>query len=524
MSLPPATPTPPAADGRAARLGAWIERVGHRIPDPVLIFMALWPLAFIAAALLGGYKFTTTGPGGQEVVQQVKDMLSAEHVRWMFDNALLQNWLGFGNGVMAVILVVMMAVGIAENGGLLTALIKRAGTIIPDRWLGLMLVFLGIMSSIATDAGYLILIPLAGLLYAGLGKHPIIGMAAAFAGVSAGFSANLIPGTPIDVIVGNNAQAFAEAQHVPFTRADGTPLNPATMNYTFIAVSTFLLAGIGAWVTQRFVARRFAGRAFVKPDGLDAGELMLKDAERRGLRAAAWALPVSAAVVVGLILGPLKAYTSTDGREVLPYLNNVILLISLVFAIEGVAYGVAAGTFKKVMDVVQAMVAQMNTMGYIMVLTFFCYNFLALLTYSGLGALLTYWGAHGLLGLGLQGHPILLLLGFVIMTALINLVIGGLTSKWMLLGPIFIPMLYTVNPAMTPDVVAAAFRVADSCTNIITPMMAYAGVVLAFMRKYEPDFSFGDMLTVMLPYSMAFLVSWTALLLAFFALNIPFGL
>jgi len=502
---------------------AWVERAGRRIPDPVLIFMVLWPLAYALAALLGGHRFSSMGPGGQAVQQQIKPMLSAEHTRWVFDNALLQNWLGFGGGVLAVILVVMMAVGIAENGGLLSALIKRAGRMIPQRWLGLLLVFLGIMSSLATDAGYLILVPLAGLLYAGLGKHPLIGMAAAFAGVSAGFSANLIPGTPIDVIVGNNARAFAEAAGVPFTRADGTPLNAATMNYWFIVASTLLLALVGAWVTQRFVARRFANQPFTVPEGLDTAELQLSADERRGLRAAAWSLPVAGAVVWGLIAGPLAAYTGKDGREVLPYLNNVILLISLVFAIVGVAYGVAARRFRRTMDVVQAMVASMNTMGYILVLTFFCYNFLALLSYSGLGALLTHLGAQALLGLGLQEAPLLLLLGFVVLTALVNLVVGGLTSKWMLLGPIFVPMLYMVNPAMTPDVVAAAYRVADSCTNIVTPMMSYAGVVLAFMRKYQPDFSLGDMILMMLPYSLAFLLSWSALLMTFFFFGLPFG-
>jgi aminobenzoyl-glutamate transport protein len=170
------------------------------------------------------------------------------------------------------------------------------------------------------------------------------------------------------------------------------------------------------------------------------------------------------------------------------------------------------------------MVAQMNTMGYILVLTFFTYNFLGLLSYSGLGSWITYLGAEFLQALGLQQFPVLLLIGFVLTTAVINIFIGGLTSKWMLLGPIFVPMLYFVNPAMTPDLVAAAFRVADSSTNIITPMMTYAGVILAFMRKYRPDMAFGDMLLIMLPYSIAFLLVWTALLVGFFTLGIPLGI
>jgi aminobenzoyl-glutamate transport protein len=176
-----------------------------------------------------------------------------------------------------------------------------------------------------------------------------------------------------------------------------------------------------------------------------------------------------------------------------------------------------------VADVVQAMVKQANTMGYILVLTFFSYNFLGLLTYSGLGSYITYLGAEGLVALGLQRYPVLLLIGFVLTTALINLFIGGLTSKWMLLGPIFVPMLYSVNSAMTPDLVSAAFRVADSSTNVITPMMIYSGVILAFMRKYHPELGLGDLLLIMLPYSMIFLIVWTGLLVAFFVLGIPLG-
>jgi len=509
-------------NSRAGAIGAWVERVGRRIPDPVILFMVFWPLAFVLTMLLGGYQFQSLGPGGETVTHEVRPMHHAEHVRWIFDNALLQNWLGFGGGVLAVILIVVMAVGVAEKSGLLGALIKRAGAHIPTRWLPLMLVFLGIMSSMATDAGYLILIPLAGMLYAGLGRNPLIGMAAAFAGVSAGFSANLVPG-PVDVIIGVNAQVFAEAQGVPFETAGGRTLVPLTMNYFFIATSTFVLALVGAWVTRRFVEPRLVDQPWTPPEGLDAREFSLDDDERRGLRGAAWSLLPMLLVVGGLMAGPLAGFTDEAGRAVRPWQDNIILLISLAFVMVGVGFGVAARRFGSLADVVGAMVGQMNTMGYILVLTFFCYNFLGLLNYSGLGTLITHVGAQGLLTMGLQERPVLLLVGFILTTALINLLVGGLTSKWMLLGPIFIPMLYAVNPQMTPDLVAAAFRVADSSTNIVTPMMTYAGVVLAFMRKYRPGFAFGDMLLMMLPYSVVFLLVWTVLLVGFFVLGIPLG-
>ena len=504
------------------RFGSWVERAGRRIPDPVIIFMVFFPLAWLATVFMGGHQFETAGAGGEMVSYEIKPMYQAEHVRWLFDNALLDNWLAFGGGVLGVILVVMLAIGVAENSGLFGALIKRAGNWIPQRLLPLLLMFLGIMSSMATDAGYLVLIPLAGLLYAGLGRNPLIGMAVAFAGVSAGFSANLFPG-PVDAIIGMNAQVFAESQGIPFTTADGTELRPATMNYYFIVVSTLVLTLTGYFVTRYFVEPRLDGQSFEVPDDISPGEFEVSEAEQRGLHFSGLGVLVAALIIAGLIFGPLAGFEDADGNTVEPWMDNIILLISLFFVVVGVFFGYAAGTFRAVGDVVKAMVAQMNAMGYILVLTFFCYNFLGLLSYSGLGSYITYLGAEGLMALGLQQFPILLLIGFILTTAIINIFIGGLTSKWMLLGPIFVPMLYFVNPAMTPDLVAAAFRVADSATNIITPMMTYAGVILAFMRKYKPGMAFGDMLLIMLPYSIVFMVVWTALLVAFFALGIPLG-
>ncbi|CAH0532878.1 p-aminobenzoyl-glutamate transport protein [Vibrio stylophorae] len=513
---------PTIEEHKSSRLLRVIEHVGQKIPDPVVIFMFLFVFCLALTGLVGGYTFETMGKDGGMVQISILNMLDTENVRWVFDNALLQNWLAFGGGVLGVILIVMLGIGIAENSGLLTAVIKKVGLKIPETLLPLLVVFLGIMSSIASDAGYLVLIPLAGLLYGALGKNPLIGMAAAFAGVSAGFSANLIPATPSDIILGMNARIFAESQNVPFTDASGNPLNPATMHYYFIAFSTVVLTIVGAWVTHRFVAPRLNRMSYALPEDINFDDFQLSKEEQKGLRWAGVGFIAALAGIFLLATGPLAAY-QVGGKTITPYLNNIILLIAVAFAIPGLCFGVATGKFKSMQDVVTAMVKQMNTMGYILVLTFFCYNFLALLTYSNLGAYITYLGASFLLSLGLQEFPVLLILGFILTTAFINLFVGGLTSKWMLLGPIFVPMLYQVNPEMTPDMVTAAFRVADSCTNIITPMMSYAGVILAFMRKYKSDLSFGDMIAMMVPYSAAFLVVWSAILVAFFSLGIPLG-
>ncbi len=516
-------PSPSSSPDTSRSFSSWIERIGRRIPDPVLLFAGMYVLTLVVATLLGGLQFSAPGAGGATVTQTIKPVLATEHVRWIFNNALLTNWLSFGNGVLGVILIVTLAIGVAEHAGLLGALIKKAGRHVPLRWMPLLLVFLGIMSSLATDAGYLVLVPLAGLLYAALRQNPLIGMAAAFAGVSAGFSANLVPATPPDVIVGLNAKVFAEAQGVPFADAAGRALNPATMNYWFMAASTFLLAAVGAWVTRRFVAPKLERQEYTVPADLNLGEFELTPGEKRGLVFAAVGAAAALAIIAALALGPLRAYTAPDGARVVPFVNNIILLISLFFVVAGGAFGFASGRFRRLADVVQAMTKQANTTGYILVLTFFSYNFLALLSYSGLGAYITFLGAQGLLGLGVAEYPVLLLVGFVLTTTVINLFVGGLNSKWLLLGPIFVPMLYRVNSDLTPEVVAAAYRVADSSTNIITPLMSYAGIVLAFMRRYRPELSFGDMMLMMVPYSVAFLVSWTALLLSFFVLGLPFG-
>lgn len=485
--------------------------------------MVLYVITALLSFLMGGHTFSSVGADGSPVEYSIKDMLTNENVRWIFDNAILKNWLAFGNGVLGIILISVLGVGIAEESGLLGTLIKKAGAHISERFLPLLLVFLGVMSSVASDAGYLILVPLAGMLYVGIGKNPLIGMAAAFAGVSAGFSANLIPATPVDAIMGNNAQVFAETQGVPFVDAAGNALNAPTMNYFFLATSVFVLCLVGAWVTTRFVAPRLENVSYQVPEDMDVNDFRVKPEEEKGLKAAGIGAVVALLALVGLCMGPLAPFVNEAGRTVTPYMNNMVLLIVLFFIICGIFFGKAVGKFQSVACVVKAMVKQMNTMGYILVLTFFSYQFLALLGASGMGTYVTYLGATALQALGLDSVPVLLLIGFVIVTATINLLVGGLTSKWMLLGPIFIPMLYQVNPTMTPELISAAFRVADSSTNIITPMMSYAGVILAFMRKYKPEMTIGDQISIMMPYSIAFITIWTGLLVSFFMFGIPMG-
>ena len=506
----------------------FIEKFGKKIPDPVIIFAVFFAFVMILSVFMGGVSFDTVNPDGSTTTYKIQNMFKAENFRWIFDNAILTNWLAYGHGVLGTILVVMFGVGLAEESGLLTTLIKKVGTRVSDKMLPVVIVFIGIMSSIATDAGYLILIPLAGLLYAGLKKNPLIGMAAAFAGVSAGFSANLIPGTPIDVIVGKNAQLFAEGQGVPFISSTGQAINASTMHYIFIVASTILLSVVGYFVTTKIIQPKLEKEEYVIPKDMNLNDFTVKKEENKALLWSLLGLILAIIIIVILAYGPLKPYTqiAEDGTKtvVKPIMDNIILIITFAFFIPGLFYGVAVKKFKNAMDVVKALSKQMSNMGYVLVLTFICYNFLALLTYSNLGNYITYLGAKALENLGLSNYPILLLIGFIIVTAIINLFVGGLTSKWMLLGPIFIPMLYKVNSTLTPDMVSAAYRIADSSTNVISPLMSYAGIILVFMKKYKPEYTLGDMIKLMAPYSISFLITWTILLITFLKFGIPLGI
>ena len=418
-----------------------IEKIGKKIPDPTIIFIALYAITMIITLLLGGKTFTTLGGDGGTITYEIKNMFTSENIRWIFDNALTTNWLQYGGGVLGTILIVMLGVGLAEESGLLSTLIKKVGLKVSDKFLPYVLVFLGIMSSLATDAGYVILIPLAGLLYAGLRKNPLIGMAAAFAGVSAGFGANLIPGTSSDIILGQNAKIFAEAQGIPFTNAAGQALNAPTMHYIFVVVSTVVLTLIGGFVTSKIIKPRLEKDSYVIPEDMNLDDFTVKPEEDKALAWAGIGLLVGLGIVAVLGFGPLAPFTAEDGTKVTPLLDNIILIITFLFFMPGLFYGLKLGVFKKLDDVVRAMSKSMSSMGAVLVLTFFSYNFLALLSQSQLGTYLTYLGATGLQKMGLADYPILLIIGFIIVTAIINLFVGGMTSKWMLLGPIFIPML-----------------------------------------------------------------------------------
>jgi len=497
----------------------FLERMAAKVPDPVAIFAALYAIVFAVTVFFGGTQFKlpaidpATGAMG-EVVHTVKNMATRENLCWIFDNAIVRNWTAYAHGLIGILMVAMMGVGLAKASGLFSVLMKLAGKRVDAKLLPYVVVFAGIISNIASDAAYLVLIPLAGALYCAMGRNPLIGVAASFAGVSAGFGANLVPATTHDFLIGVPAKEFAVSQGVPWVSTTGAPLNEATMDYYYMAALVFVFTFLGGWITNRFVAPRLEKMEWRVPEDETSGDFDIAPEELRDLRWAALGLVFALAAAAAAGWGPLKGH----------FARNTILFVSFAFFCTGLAYGVARGVFRSVADVVAAMAKQTAEMAYMLVLTFFCTNFLAMLAYSEVGSWITYGGAKALLAMRLESSPVAILAGFVAMASLVNICIASMSAKWLLLGPIFIPMLYRVNSALTPEVVAAAYRTADPCTNVITPAMAYAGVILLFCRRYVKDFTLGDLGLTMLPYAAMFLVCATAVLLAWFKLGIPFGM
>ena len=496
----------------------WLERMAARVPDPVVLFMLMYVILFVATVFFGGTTFQLPGVdpatgAATQIERSILDMSEMANVQWIFDNAIVTNWLAYAHGLIGMLIVAMLGIGTAEGSGLFSVLLKLAGRHVNERLLPYVIVFAGILSNVAADAGYIVLIPLAAALYCAMGRNPLVGVAASFAGVSAGFGSNIIPATTSDLLIGIPTKDFALSQGVPWLSRLGVPLNEATMDYFYTCSLVFVFTLLGGWITNRFVAPKLEKLSWSAPE--DAGDSSF-EVSREELRDLVWAgvgLVVALAVIAFFGLGPLKGH----------FAKNVIIFVSFAFFMAGLFYGVKRGKYRAAQDVVAAMTKQVKDLAYMLVLTFFCFNFLAMLTHSGVGAYITYSGVRAILAMNLESSPVLLLIAFIAMGSFVNLFVASLSAKWLMIGPIFIPMLYHVNQALTPEVVCAAYRTSDPCTNIITPVMTYAGVILLFCRRYRPQFTIGDLALMMAPYAGIFLLVSTAIMVTWFKLGIPFG-
>ena len=426
-------------------------------------------------------------------------------MRYLF-TSLVSNFTGFAP--LGVVLVAMLGLGVAEQSGVLSvslaALVKRAS----GKLLVVTVAFAGVLSSMTVDAGYVVLIPLAGLVFQLAGRSPLAGIATAFAGVSGGFSANLLVG-PVDAtLAGLTSEAVA--------LVDPSRTVDATGNYWFIIVSTFVVTALVSLVTLRLTEPRL--RTMATDTAVEVETPVSHPAAMRWTLATLVVLLTLTALLVIPDNAPLR-HPDTGSVLGSPFIHGLVVIVALLAGVCGAVYGRLSGQFRHGGDIITAMETTMASMAGYLVLMFFAAQFVAWFNYSQLGVLLAVEGAAWLGSLSIPKVALLLL--FVLLAALINLMIGSASAKWSILAPIFVPMLMLLG--IEPEATQAAYRVGDSSTNIITPLMPYFVLVLGFARRYQPDTGIGTLMALMLPYSLTLLVGWSVLLGIWIGFGWPLG-
>jgi len=516
MSQP--SPDTAAPRGAIARFLDTVERVGNKLPDPAMLFLLLMLAVWALSWALSGIDFQAIDPRTGTPIQVV-NQLSGESLTAFMAN-MVRVFLGFAP--LGVVLVAMLGLGVAEHTGFINAALRRVLSVTPKQLLTPALVAVAVLSHVAVDAGYVLVIPLGGVIFYAAGRHPLAGIAAAFCGVSGGFSATLLVPSSLDPLLAG------------FTQEAGRILDPALIvnplnNWIFTTASSVLIIAIGWFVTDRIVEPRLK-RTVVDGDPANLPKMdELSAAEKRGLLWAVVAMLVAAALFALTLMpeaSPWRAPAEAvpDGSHPLlvaaaPVMQSIVALIFVLFLLPGVVYGYIAGTVKTHRDIIAAMTKSMSGMGYYIVIAFFIAQFLAGFNGSGLGTLMAVEGADFLKGLGLPMW--LTIIGLILMTGIVNLFIGSASAKWALLAPIMVPLMMQLG--VSPDLTQAAYRVGDSMTTILTPLMPYFPLIVVFCQRYVTAAGIGTLVSIMIPYSIALSILWTLFLLAFWGLGIPLG-
>lgn len=515
----PSSPPPRSAITRLLNVVEWL---GNLLPHPVTLFALLSVLILLLSGVLAHFGVSVPDPRpagtsgrAEDGIIRVISLLDAEGLRRIV-TGLVTNFTGFVP--LGTVLVAMLGVGIAERSGLLTAVIKQLVLGAPKNLVTVVIVFAAVMSNTASEMGYVVVIPLAAAIFHALGRHPLAGLAAAFAGVSGGYSANLLIGT-VDPLLAGITQEAARL-------IDPTYEVHAAVNWYFMAVSTFLVTGLGWWVTARLVEPKLGAYdpRQLDPDAEPVSMAPLEAQERRALGWAGLSALLVAAVIAALVVpvgGPLRLPGIDDTLGSLrPFLTGIVVLVAVFFAVPGIVYGRMMGTMRNDRDVIDAMAKSMSTLGLYIVLVFFAAQFVAFFNWSQLGQVMAVLGSNLLQTIGLTGP--LVFLAFIAICAVINLSLGSASAQWAVTAPIFVPMLMLVG--YSPEVIQAAYRIGDSVTNIITPMMSYFGLIMAFAARYQRDIGVGTLIAMMLPYSIVFFVGWTLLFFVWvFGFGLPVG-
>ena len=488
-----------------------VERVGNKLPDPAMLFVGLLVIVWLLSWLLSFVTFNVVDPRSGEALI-VNNLLSGSALT-EFLSVMVTNFSHFHP--VGVVLVAMLGIGVAEATGFINSGLRALLNITSDRFLTPMVIMVGIASHTAADAGYVLVIPLGGVIFYAAGRHPLAGISAAFAGVSGGFSASFLPSS-IDPLLQGLSQAGARI-------LDPTiELNPLN-NYFFTTASSLLIIGVGWYVTSKIIEPRLRDTE-IDGDAQDLPEMHdLQESERKGLRWSLIAMLLGVVVLVATALPDNSAWRDTSGNISsfqAPLMRSIVSLIFLLFLIPGVVYGIVAGTVNSSKDIIFAMTKSMHSMAYYLVIMFFIAQFVYAFGQSNLGVLLALQGAAFLKAMAMPAA--ITIVGIIALTAVVNIFVGSASGKWGLLAPIFIPMLMSLG--ISPDLTQAAYRVGDSSTNIITPLMPYFPLVVVYCQRYVKGTGIGTLTALMLPYSLSFLALWTLFLLTYYAIGLPLGI
>jgi aminobenzoyl-glutamate transport protein len=483
----------------------FIEKGGNALPHPAILFAIFALITLIVSAIGGLLGWSGIHPATGEAVNVI-NLLSKEGVHRILLE-MVNSYTGFAP--LGVVMVALLGIGVAESSGFIGTAVKALLVKAPPKSVTFMVVFTGVLSNVASDVGYILIIPLAGVIFHSLGRHPIAGMAAAFAGVSGGFSANILIGTIDPLLAGLSTEA---AQIL-----DPDYVVMPTANYYFMFVSTFLITILGTIVTDKIVEPRLGKyTGDVEPEAITK----LTPVERKGLRNTGiatliWLVLILIAIVPdnGFLRGPDNSILHS------PLLRGFIAFLFLIASSLGIVYGYTVGTFKKSSDVINGMNQSFKTLVSFLVLVFFAAQFVAWFQWSNLGVLLAISGAEFLQSLNISLIPLVIM--FIIFSAFINLFMGSASAKWAIMAPIFIPIFMLLG--YSPELSQAVYRVGDSVTNIISPMMSFFALIIVYFQKYQKEAGFGTVVGNMLPYSIAFFIGWIALLIAWILLGLPLG-
>lgn len=488
-----------------------IERAGNKIPDPAILFFWALIIVWVASALLSQASFDLINPRTGEALQ-VNNLLTGTELANFLAN-MVTTFTSFAP--LGIVLVAMLGVGVADSSGFITTGLKKMLNVTPAQLLTPMLILVAIVSHTAADAGYVLVIPLGGIIFHAAGRHPLAGIAAAFAGVSGGFAANFVP-SGIDPLLAGFTQTAAQVLDPTYQ------VNPLS-NIFFTGLSSILIVGIGWYVTEKIIEPRLNSMP-IDEDAETAPDLGSFSAiESKAFRYAGGAMLAGIGLLIAALWPETSALRSPEGELTAfsaPVMRSIVPLIFILFIIPGIVYGRVSGTFKTNNDVIKAMSSTMSTMGAYIVMAFFCAQFLAAFSQSNIGTMLALYGAEGLKAMNLPGQATIV--GMILLTAMVNLLIGSASAKWALIGPILVPMLMAVG--ISPELSQAAYRVGDSVSNIISPLMVFFPLVVVYCQRYVKGAGIGTLASLMMPYSIAMLIGWTIFLLAYWALGIPLGI